>query len=80
MKSTKTFLMGLALGTILASLAPVLAGNFYDRYGNTAAPSGSQQQMDYFRQRQQMLDIQKLRQLEERKAAERANRLEPCAR
>jgi hypothetical protein len=33
------------------------AGNLYDSKGNMQAPRGSTQQFDYFRQRQQWLDL-----------------------
>lgn len=66
----KQFIGGVILGTLLtASL--VLAGNFYDKSGQPAAPRGSIQQYDYFRQRQQQLDIGTMRQQADRAATDR---------
>lgn len=54
------FIGGVIVGTLLtASLG--FAGNMYDRSGNPAAPKGSIQSYDYFRQRQQQLDVGALR-------------------
>jgi len=70
----KQFGLGLVVGSILtASLG--LAG-IYDKSGQPAAPRGSVQQSDYFRERQQQLDIQALRRESDRQRAER--QLHPC--
>ena len=56
----KQFMLGVLVGaSVMASLAG--AGNPYDRSGQPAAPRGSIQQYDYFRQRQQQLDVGALR-------------------
>lgn len=39
----------------------VLAGNFYDSKGNVKAPAGSHAQFDYFRERQQQLNVSTMR-------------------
>jgi hypothetical protein len=72
----RNFLCGLIVGLGLSG-SVVLAGNLYDPQGNLRAPAGSQQQYDYFRQRQQQLDIGALRRhAEEDRAAGRV----PCAK
>jgi hypothetical protein len=55
-----------------------LAGSLYDSKGNPAGLPGSIQQFDYFRQRQQQLDVQHLRQQADRDRLER--RINPCDR
>ncbi len=71
----KHFISGVILGIVMtASLG--LAGNLYDRNGQPAAPRGSIQQYDYFRQRQQQLDIGAMR---EQADEERLRRIgKPC--
>ena len=52
------------LGIILGSLLTTgigMAGSFYNKEGQSKAPTGSIQQQDYFRQRQLFLDTQALR-------------------
>lgn len=71
------FIGGLILGASLMAIA-AQAGNLYDRSGNVQAPAGSQQKMDYFRQRGQQLDIQHLRQQADRQRLER--QVNPCAK
>lgn len=56
----KPFIVGLLLGSALTG-AMVSAGNFYDSSGKPNAPYGSIQQYDYFRQRQQALDLNAIR-------------------
>lgn len=56
----KRFAFGLIVGSILTGSLGV-AGTFYDRDGQPNAPRGSIQSFDYFRQRQQFLDIQAMR-------------------
>jgi hypothetical protein len=48
--------VGVLLGSLVTGTV-VEAGSLYDSKGNVKAPSGSQQQFDYFRQRQQQIDI-----------------------
>jgi len=69
-----TFLLGLILGSVLTGTL-VGAGTFYDAAGKPNAPYGSVQQYDYYRQRQQFLDLNALRRNADN---DRANR--PCAR
>ena len=60
----KNFVLGLILGSLLtASLG--MAGQFYNSSGSPAAPSGSIQEFDYFRQRQQFLDTSAMRRNQE---------------
>ena len=49
------FTLGLVLGSLLIS-GLVSAGTFYNSKGQPAAPAGSVQSYDYFRQRQFFLD------------------------
>ena len=69
----KHFVGGVIVGVLLtASMG--LADGLYDRQGQPAAPRGSIQQQDYFRQRGQQLDIQNLRQQADRQSTDR----KPC--
>ena len=73
----RNFIVGILVGgTLTASLG--MASQFYDSKGHPNAPSGSVQQFDYFRQRQQFLDLNAMR----RNADEdRLNSLKyPCGR
>ena len=70
----RNFTIGLLLGNLLA-VTLVSAGTFYDSKGQPAAPRGSIQQFDYFRQRQQFLDTNAIR-----RAQEESLRLHPCGR
>ena len=65
----RNFIVGILVGSALTGSLG-LAGQFYDRNGQPVAPSGSVQQFDYFRGRQQALDLN----------AMRRNQEEPCAR
>jgi len=56
----RQFSLGLIVGIVL-SASVGLAGNLYDSKGQPAAPRGSIQQYDMFRQRQQQLDIGAMR-------------------
>jgi hypothetical protein len=68
-------ILGIVVGSALtASLG--LAGNFYNDKGQPAGPHGSVQQYDYFRQRQQWLDIGAMRQQADRERLER--QVNPC--
>lgn len=73
----RQFIGGIIVGAVMtASLG--LAGNLYDRQGQPAAPRGSVQQFDYFRQRQQQLDVGAMRrQMEQDRVNKAAN---PCAK
>jgi hypothetical protein len=73
----RQFITGIIVGSALtASLG--LADNFYTSKGQPAAPRGSVQKFDYFRQRQQYLDINAMRQQADRMATEQ--QLNPCGR
>lgn len=62
------FMLGVVLGSCLTGGLGV-AGGLYDRQGNPSGPAGSIQQFDYFRGRQQQLDVQAMRrQLEQARA------------
>jgi len=56
----KHFIFGILIGSAITGTA-VGAGSLYDSKGNVQAPRGSVQQYDYFRQRQQQLDIGHMR-------------------
>lgn len=71
----KQFILGVLIGaSLMASLG--VAG-MYDKSGAPSAPRGSVQQFDYFRERQQQLDVQALRrQADQDRAAGRV----PCGK
>lgn len=73
----KHFMLGILAGSILTGSLG-LAATFYDSKGQPNAPAGSIQQFDYFRQRQQFLDLNAMRRNQEE--ALRQQRLTPCAR
>ena len=70
----KHFMLGIALGSLLTG---TIAGatRFYDSKGQPNAPAGSIQQFDYFRQRQQFIDIGHIRE-----QADRDRSTKPCAK
>lgn len=69
------FIIGAILGSLL-TVGLVEAGTrFYDSNGHPNAPQGSVQQFDYFRQRQQYLDLNAMR-----RAQEESLRANPCGR
>ena len=69
----KNLILGILIG-ITVAVPVVWAGQFYDSKGNVKAPAGSQQSFDYFRQRQQFLDLGAMRRNSD------AMRADPCAR
>jgi len=73
----KQFILGLLVGSMITGTV-VGAGSFYDSKGNVRAPSGSVQQFDYFRQRQQQLDIKHMREQQDREALDRKLGKNPC--
>lgn len=73
----KTFLLGLTVGLGLSAIA-AQAGSLYDRNGQPAAPRGSVQEFDYFRNRQQQIDIGAMRREADRQRLER--QVNPCAK
>ena len=70
----RNFFLGLVLGSILTGTV-VGAGTLYNSSGQPNVPSGSVQQFDYFRQRQQFLDLNAMRRNQEAQM-----RLNPCAK
>lgn len=73
----KQFALGIVLGSLVTGTV-VGAGNLYDSKGNVKAPSGSQQQFDYFRQRQQQIDISNMRKQMEQQDLDRRLGKNPC--
>lgn len=78
----RQLILGILIGATLTG-GLVSAGNFYTPSGQVAAPPGSQQRFDYYRQRQQYLDIGKLREQAERDrtsitSPDRIYRRSPC--
>lgn len=56
----KNLMLGMVLGSLLTAGLGI-AGDLYGSKGQLAAPKGSVQSYDYFRQRQQFLDIAAMR-------------------
>ena len=73
----KQFTLGILFGSVVTGTV-VGAGSLYDSKGNAAAPRGSQQQFDYFRQRQQQLDIEHMRKQADQKELDRKLGKSPC--
>ena len=73
----KQFTLGILFGSLITGTV-VGAGNLYDSKGNVQAPRGSQQQFDYFRQRQQQLDISNMRKQMEQHDLDRKLGKTPC--
>jgi hypothetical protein len=73
----KRFILGALFGSLITG-GLSLAGSLYDSKGNVRAPSGSTQQFDYFRQRQQQLDIKHMREQLDREALDRKLGKSPC--
>jgi hypothetical protein len=73
----KQFTLGILLGSLVTGTV-VGAGSLYDSKGNVAAPRGSQQQFDYFRQRQQQIDISNMRKQMEQQDLDRKLGKTPC--
>lgn len=69
----RQFIVGVVLGSLLSG--SIVVAGLYDRDGQPSGPRGSIQQYDYFRGRQQQLDVQALRRQAEQ---ERASRRVPC--
>lgn len=73
----KQFILGLVIGSALTGTL-VGAGQFYNKQGQPSAPAGSVQSFDYYRQRQQWIDIGHMRQQADQ---DRLNQMtKPCAR
>jgi hypothetical protein len=73
----KQFMLGILLGSLITGTVAG-AGKLYDSKGNLNAPSGSQQQFDYFRQRQQQIDIGHMRKQMEQQDLDRRLGKSPC--
>jgi hypothetical protein len=73
----KQFILGALFGSMITGTV-VGAGSFYDSKGNVKAPSGSVQEFDYFRQRQQQLDINHMREQMDRHELDRKLGKNPC--
>jgi hypothetical protein len=73
----KQFTLGILFGSLVTGTV-VGAGSLYDSKGNVAAPRGSQQQFDYFRERQQQLDIGHMRKQMEQQELDRKLGKKPC--
>ena len=73
----KQFTLGILLGSLVTGTV-VGTGSLYDSKGKVAAPRGSQQQFDYFRQRQQQLDIEHMRDQMDKQQLERRLGKNPC--
>ena len=73
----KHFILGILVGSAITGTI-VGAGNLYDSKGNVQAPRGSTQQFDYFRQRQQQLDIQHMRNQMDKQELDRRLGKNPC--
>jgi len=71
------FIFGVLLDSVITGTM-VGAGNLYDSRGNVQAPRGSQQQYDYFRQRQQFLDIGQMRKQADKEESDRQLGRKPC--
>jgi hypothetical protein len=69
----RQFIVGVILGSLFTGTL-VGAITFYDSNGQPNAPAGSIQQFDYFRQRQQWLDLNAVRRNQENQ------RPNPCAK
>lgn len=73
----RQFIVGMFIGSVITGTA-VGAGNLYDSKGNVQAPRGSTQQFDYFRQRQQQLDVEQMRKQMDKHELDRKIGQKPC--
>jgi len=73
----RQFILGIVIGATLTG-GLVSAGNFYNKDGSLNAPGGSQKSFDYFRQRQQQLDISHMRRQADKERLDR--QLHPCGK
>ena len=74
----RQFFLGILFGSLVTGTV-VGAGSLYDSKGNVQAPRGSQQQFDYFRQRQQQLDVEHMRKQLDQQEFDRKYKLKgPC--
>jgi hypothetical protein len=74
----RQFILGIVMGSVVTGTV-VGAGNLYDSKGNVQAPRGSTQQFDYFRQRQQQLDVENMRkQMDQQESNRKHDQKKPC--
>jgi hypothetical protein len=73
----KQYILGILFGSLVTGTV-VGAGSLDDSKGNVAAPRGSQQQFDYFRQRQQQLDVEHMRRQLDQQQLDRKFGKTPC--
>ncbi len=74
----RQFILGILMGSVVTGTV-VGAGNLYDSKGNVQAPRGSTQQFDYFRQRQQWLDVENMRkQMDQQDFNRKYDQKKPC--
>jgi hypothetical protein len=74
----RQFILGIVMGSVVTGTV-VGAGNLYDSKGNVQAPRGSTQQFDYFRQRQQQLDVENMRkQMDQQEFNRKYDQKKPC--
>jgi hypothetical protein len=74
----RQFILGIVMGSVVTGTV-VGAGNLYDSKGNVQAPRGSTQQFDYFRQRQQQLDVENMRkQMDQQESNRKYDQKKPC--
>lgn len=74
----RQFILGIVMGSVVTGTV-VEAGNLYDSKGNVQAPRGSTQQFDYFRQRQQWLDVENMRkQMNQQEFNRKYDQKNPC--
>ena len=74
----RNFMLGVLVGSVLTAGLGLAGSTFYDSSGTPAAPRGSIQQFDYFRQRQLFLDAAALRRQADTDRLR--NLTNPCAR
>lgn len=63
------FMLGVIVGTLLTGSLGI--AGMYDSKGNPAGPPGSIQSFDYYRQRQQQLDVGAMRREADRQRLDR---------
>lgn len=74
----RQFILGIVMGSVVTGTV-VGAGTLYDSKGNVQAPRGSTQQFDYFRQRQQWLDVENMRkQMDQQEFNRKYDQKKPC--
>lgn len=73
----RQFVLGILVGSVVTGTVGG-AGTFYDSKGNVRAPAGSVQQYDYFRQRQQQLDLQQMRKQMDQQELDCQTGRKPC--